>query len=237
MHATELFQRYDLQTGKLLNVVSAGEFKEVPKPLTLSNFTATAAAAPEKAPKPLRVLFIGNSQISSICDLPEIVEDLSRSAAPSIPRIESDEVVIGGATLAALWKNGMAAKKIEAGGWSWVVCHEIVYSYGGNSAGFQDAARKFDALAKKTGAKLLYYATADVENARRQHQIMYMDAAAMARESGGRVAGGGMAWLKIWSKQPKYDLHHTDRASEREGLLPERVRDLRGAHRLIAGWT
>jgi hypothetical protein len=34
----------------------------------------------------------------------------------------------------------------------------------------------------------------------------------MAREVGCRLAGGGMAWLRAWAKDPKLDLHHADRA-------------------------
>jgi len=216
VHDTELFQRYDLKTGKLINIVSAGEYEEVLAPLALADVPARPAAvkpaAPAKDPKRLRVLFLGNSQINCVCDIPEIVEDLSHSAPTGVPRIEADEVAIGGATLALLWNDGLARKKIAAGGWDWVVCHEIVYSYGGNTAKYQEYARKFAELAKKAGAKMLFYATGEVEAARAKAPNMYTDALAMARECQGCVAGGGMAWQKAWEKQPKFDFHYTDRA-------------------------
>ncbi len=34
----------------------------------------------------------------------------------------------------------------------------------------------------------------------------------MAHELKCRIAGGGMAWLRAWEKDPKLDLHYTDRA-------------------------
>jgi len=213
MHDTELFQRYDLQSGKLLGVVSTAEFKVPLHPLTPSALPAKPEG--DRQPigaKPIRVLFIGNSQINCVCDVPEIVEDLSHSASPEAPRIVSDEVVVGGANIERLWNDALAQKKIEAGGWDWIVCHEIVYSYGGNTARFQEFARKFDAAARKVGAKMLFYATAEVERAKAKQEAMYTDALAMARECKCRVAGGGMAWLKAWAKQPNFDFYHTDRA-------------------------
>ena len=41
---------------------------------------------------------------------------------------------------------------------------------------------------------------------------MYRDALEFARAHGCRVAGAGMAWLKVWQHQPALDLHFTDRA-------------------------
>jgi hypothetical protein len=216
MHDTELFQCYDLQTGRLLHVVSVGEYKELPHPLTPGAVFASAmpakAAGPDHGPKPIRVLFIGNSQINCVCDIPEIVEDLSHSAPLKTPRIETNEVVVGGANIESLWNNAMVKKTIGVGGWDWIVCHEIVYSYGGNTARFQEYARKFDAEAKKIGAKMLFYATGEVETAKARQQLMYADALATARQSKGRVGGGGMAWLKAWAKRPNVDFYHTDRA-------------------------
>jgi hypothetical protein len=45
---------------------------------------------------------------------------------------------------------------------------------------------------------------------------MYNDAAGLARECGGRVAGGGAAWLKAWAQRPEIDFHCSDRAHPSE---------------------
>ena len=184
-------------------------------PLVLLGLIAgpgASAAAPGRGPKPIRALFIGHSQINCVCDIPEIVKDLSHSASSRTPRVETDEVVVGGANIETLWNNAMVQKKIARGGWDWIVCHEIVYSYGGNGARFREYSGKFDAEAKKVGAKMLFYATAEVETAKAGQKAMYADALAAARRCRGRVGGGGMAWLKAWAKRPAFDFYHTDRA-------------------------
>jgi hypothetical protein len=119
---------------------------------------------------------------------------------------------VGGASLETLWNHEMARKKLEAGGWDWVVCNELIYSYGATTAKFQEYARKFDQATKKAHARLMFFATGEIESARLKPDAMYRDSLAMARECGGRVAGGGMAWLKAWEQQPALDFHHTDRA-------------------------
>ena len=168
---------------------------------------------PAQRSKPLRVLFIGNSQVNSICDLAAIVEGLSRSASNAkMPEILTEEIAIGGARLEDHWKDGRALSRIAAGGWDWVVIHEIIYSYGGTTQTFQEYARKFDAASKQAGARMIFYATGETERAKTAVETMYTDAVAMARECRGRVAGGGVAWLRAWTKRPDFDFHAADRA-------------------------
>jgi hypothetical protein len=161
----------------------------------------------------MRVLFLGNSQIICNCNLPQIVRKLSESSNAGI---ESQEVVIGGATIEKLWNDGRALAAIQNEKFDWVLCHEIVYSYGGNGARLREFGRKFHEEAQKTGARMIFYASGDVNNERRTHEAMYNDAAALASECGGRVAGGGMAWLKAWHLRPELDFHCSDRAHPSE---------------------
>lgn len=163
-------------------------------------------------PSPLRVLFVGNSQTRWSHDVPAMVQELSRSAPATTPRVEADAVVAGGASLERLWNEPSAHAKLAAGGWDWLVCHEIIYSYGGNGARLREYGRRFAAEARQVGAKTLFFATGETEAAKLKVRPMYADALALARECGGRVAGGGMAWLRAWERQPDLDLHHTDRA-------------------------
>ena len=114
--------------------------------------------------------------------------------------------------MSGYWNDGMARKKIALGGWDWVVINEIVYSLGGNTAKFQEFARKFAGETSKVNAKLLIFSTGEIESARPKTELMYRDAVAMAKESKCRVAGAGMAWLKAWAQTPALDLHFTDRA-------------------------
>jgi hypothetical protein len=219
-HPTELFQRFDLATGKRKDVARVPTDYSALMPGHKTPFegrpikpVVSEAGLPAGHGKPLRVLFIGNSQVNCVCDIPDIVEDLSRSSKDTkTPLILADEVVVGGVGLEGYWKNGLAQQRIAAGGWDWIVINEIVYSYGGNTAKFQEYARRFDQEAKKAGARMLYFATGEVEIAKSRQGAMYRDALAMARETRGRVAGAGMAWQRAWEEQSKLDFHHTDRA-------------------------
>jgi hypothetical protein len=162
----------------------------------------------------MRVLFLGNSQIVCNCNLPKIVHALFKSTSEA--KLDSEEVVIGGASIQKIWDDGRARQKLETQTYDWVLCHEIVYSYGGNTARFHEYARKLHAVAKPSGARMLFYASGDVEGQRAQHEPMYSGALALARELGGRVAGGGMAWLKAWQQRPELDFHCSDRAHASE---------------------
>jgi hypothetical protein len=79
----------------------------------------------------MRALLLGNSQIICNCNVPELLRRISASSPDPRARIEVDSVTIGGATIEKLWADGRSAATIQKGGWDWVLCHEIVYSYGG----------------------------------------------------------------------------------------------------------
>jgi hypothetical protein len=164
----------------------------------------------------MRVLFLGNSQIICNCNVPEIITKLSQSSTTPQARIEADVVAIGGASIETLWNDGRPLSAIQKGGWDWVLCHEIIYSYGGNGARLREFGRKFNQEIKKAGARTLFYATGDVAGVQHTHRAMYEDAATLAKECEGSVAGGGMAWLKAWQKQPDLDFHCSDRAHPSE---------------------
>ena len=216
-HPTEMYQRYSLATGLKMSVVAVPQdfpaIVKVPKSTDdgqLIKPVESNVGMPAGRGKPLRVLFIGNSQFRCVSDIPEIIEEMSRSATDKkVPLILAEEVVIGGVGLEGYWKDGLPRKRIAAGGWDWVVIHEIVYSYG---AKFKEYAPKFADEAKKAGAKIMFVATGEVETAKTKADVMYKDAAAMAKEAGGRVAGAGMAWQKAWAANPKLDFYFTDRA-------------------------
>ena len=76
--------------------------------------------------EPMRVLFIGNSQVNCVCDIAGIVERLSGSAPPHVRRIGTGQVVLGGATLERLWDDGRARDRIAADHWDWVVFNELI---------------------------------------------------------------------------------------------------------------
>jgi hypothetical protein len=218
-HDSEMFLRFNLKTGELLTVVTLPSNLE---PIVAAPVQATPTPiAPVKSTlglppgrKILRVLFIGNSQVSCVRDIPDMVEDIARSnPSKAAPIVVSDEVVIGGTGLEGYWKDGLAQRKIASGGWDYVVFNDIVYSFGITSHDkFMEYAAKFDGEIKRVHAKTLVFSTADIDKKREQHALMYNDALEFARAHGDRVAGAGMAWLKVWEQKPDLELHYTDHA-------------------------
>ncbi len=115
-------------------------------------------------PKPLRVLFVGNSQFNCVSDIPEIVEEMSRSAKDrKVPLILAEETAIGGVGLEGYWNTGLPQKRIAAGGWDWVVTNDIVYSYGGNTAKFREYAKKFAEAFKAPVTLVKFTGRMDIE--------------------------------------------------------------------------
>ena len=211
-HPSELFQRYDLTTGALKKVVSLGTVDPPPRRVPPVMPKPVIVAPSKGKPAPLRVLFVGNSQVNCVSDISEIVEDLSHSAPTAVPRIQADEVVIGGVGLEGLWKDGLARKKIEIGKYDWVVLQEMIGVAEGRKDNFVEHARLFDQVIKANNARTLLFVTGHIEGKKPAHTVMYNANLEMAHELGCRIAGGGMAWLKAWDKAPKLDLHYTDRA-------------------------
>ena len=207
-HDAELFQRYDLATGASKGAVSLGECK-APEPRPAQPETERRSA---RVKGTVRVLFVGNSQVNCIADIPEIVEDLSHLLPADKPRIQADAVVIGGASLERLWKDGLALKKIEGGGFGGVVLQEMIDVAESQGSRFPEYARLFDEAVRKSGARTLLFATGHIQTRRANHALMYRANLDMARQLECRVAGAGMSWLKVWEQRPELDLHHTDRA-------------------------
>ncbi len=219
-HKSELFLRFNMDTGDIISdvvvPVDPDAILRTPTPdggKAIAPVKSTMGIPAERG-KPLRVLFVGNSQVNCVRDIPDMVEEISRSSNNNkLPVIITDEVVVGGTGLEGYWKNGLAQKKISAGGWDYVVINDIVYSFGITSTTkFNEYAGKFNELIKKSGAKTVIFSTGDVDKKRDQHNKMYQDALAFARNNNCRVAGAGMAWLKAWEKKADIDFHYTDRA-------------------------
>lgn len=82
---------------------------------------ATDVATDTEPPKPskLRLLFIGNSYTFTN-DIPKILRRISATAAAP-PSIETDQVLVGGASLENHWETGDAQGKIDEKTWTHVV--------------------------------------------------------------------------------------------------------------------
>ena len=203
-----------------LNRLASGAFS-----LAIGLTGLTIAAADEKPaapPKPIRVLFVGNSQFY-FNELHKIVEALADSAPKDRPHIRtdakpSDRAVAGGATLQSHWKKGMdkdsAHTKITQEKWDFVVLQD--YSSVTSKEEYSKHAGLFDDLIRKNSAKTVLFSTAHFPNQIPKGFLEVHDRhVAVGNELKVPVAAGGKAWLAAWGENPTQEqvlaLYHADK--------------------------
>lgn len=180
----------------------------------------SAGAVDDKAndaPIPIRVLFVGNSQIY-YNDLPKIFETLAESAPKDRPRIKADRAVFGGASLESHWNKGdgkdTARGKIAAEKWDYVIIQEIYYA---KPEPFNKYARMFHDLIQQHGGKTVLYCTAGINKDYPQgFEALHDMHIALGKELKVPVAAAGKAWRTYWGDNPteeaRLDLYHADKA-------------------------
>lgn len=183
---------------------------------TLARAGDSAATAASSRPTPLKVLFLGNSQMSWF-DVPRMVQMMSESAPPDSPRVQASSSLVGGASLRTHWETREA--RLEAGQWDYVVIQEI---FNRDNPEFSTYAARFDELIRKNGAKMLLFATANVtrhydpkfsfpDSTRHLNDIQI----AFAKQHGIGVAAAGYAWIRYLGEDPSeaqvLDLYASDK--------------------------
>lgn len=174
------------------------------------------------AQAPLKVLFIGNSQMQCF-DLPQMIKVMSESAPADRPRISIGRALLGGRGLKGYWeageRPGSPRAMIAAEKWDGVVIQEI---FNANEPQFQEYAAKFDAAIKKAGSKTILFATANVTEYYVK-SYRYPDAfktlndmqIAFGKKAGIPVAAAGYAWMRYLGPNPtekeRLDLYHPDK--------------------------
>ena len=182
---------------------------------------AVAFSSHAVAEQPLKVLFIGNSQMYSY-DLPTMIKLMSESAPSSSPRIEPGKALVGGATLKRHWENtgkGSARELLSAEKWDYVVIQEL---YNSEREPFEEYATKLDEEIKKAGSKTILFATANVTKyyspkfsypeSFKALNVMQVE---LGKKRGIPVAAAGYAWMKYLGSDPTeeqmLDLYHKDK--------------------------
>lgn len=161
---------------------------------------ATVARSDDKdtaTPKPIRVLFVGNSQIY-YNDMPRTLELLSESAPKDRPRIKAGRALTGGATLEYHWNKGTSKdtprSKITEEKWDYVVIQE--YSSVASPENFTKYAKLFHDLIRPTGAQTVLFATAYFPSPYpKPFQDLHDSHVALSRELKVPLAAGGKAWM------------------------------------------
>jgi uncharacterized protein DUF4886 len=166
------------------------------------------AAAAIAAPKPLRVLFVGNSY-TFVNDLPRLVAEMSRAVKLDRP-IETDSVVEGGATLKQLFDAGKALAAIRSGKFDAVVLQEQSQLPILDRKSFHESVRKFHAEIEQAKAKTVLYVTWARQNAPKTQSDLTEAYATIAKELGATLAPVGPAFERALADRPKISLFDSD---------------------------
>lgn len=185
---------------------------------------------------PLKVLFIGNSQLRK-ANVPIIMEQLSESAPADYPRIAAGQAVMSGGDLKQQWDAGLGLDeqtsrgKIVAEKWDYVVI-QAYYKAGYNDRykkSFETYATMFFRTIRKSGAKPILFATANASGygGRVKSNPSYFTfpgsfeklndvQIALGKKRGIPIAAAGYAWLKYLGPTPTkeqiLDLYDKDMA-------------------------
>jgi hypothetical protein len=174
------------------------------------------------AQPPLKVLFIGNSQMQC-CDLPQMIKIMSESAPADSPRIAIGRALLGGKGLKGYWEagegQGSPRAMIAADKWDCVVIQEI---FNAKEQDFQAYATRFDNEIRKAGSKTILFATANVTeyyNASYHYPEEFKKLNDMqisfGEKAGIPVAAAGYAWMRYLGPNPSekqiLDLYYKDK--------------------------
>jgi len=182
-----------------------------------SNGSEAIVSKQDNEKPPLKVLFIGNSQMAAY-DLPGMIQAMAESAPAGRPRIEAGRAIVGGMSLKKCWETGLgegtARAMIAAEIWDYVVIQEI-YAQKGNRPDpqeFEDYATRFDHAIKSAGSKTVVFATASVTEfyIRSYHYPDEFKALndmqiAFGKKFGIPVAAAGYAWMRYLGPNPAVD--------------------------------
>ena len=172
------------------------------------------AALAHNAVASRRILFIGNSY-TYFNNLPRLVAGMAESAHESL---ETEMVVVGGATLKKHWEDGKAAAAIKRGGWDYVVLQEQsllgsplqAVPRVNDPKMFHEYARLFDAEIKKVKARTVFFMTWARRNLPETQDLLVDAYESIAKELHAIVVPVGLAWQAALKRNPNLVLHQLD---------------------------
>jgi hypothetical protein len=178
--------------------------------LALVSGLARAANAPT-TPKPLRVLFIGNSQTSTN-DLPAFVAEIAKAYKQ---KIEYRTVAPSAVTLQGNWNMGSARGLLLGGGWDAVVLQQGPSVLPESRANLCFYAKAFADEAREWGARPFLLMVWPRRGSGVAEVIDAYSAAAAGADTG--LLPGGVAWAAAQRRAPDLSLYRWD------GIHPNRV--------------
>jgi len=180
--------------------------------LGLALVCVSSRAADTKDPAasgaPIKVLFIGNS-LTFYNKLPDMTKFLS-AHAPKPMLMDVDSHTVGGAKMEKHWKDGEALKKIQKGGWTYVVLQGLSTEAVSDKEGLFKHIRLFDAEIKKTGAKTLLYMTWALQKTPQDQAAITAAYYEIGKEIGARVIPVGVARESVLKANPNASIYVPD---------------------------
>jgi hypothetical protein len=168
----------------------------------------TASSISGVPPKPLRVLFIGNSY-TYVNMLPEMLRQFSLARKQPRP-LDYRMIAPGGCSLERHWQSGTAQKAIAEGGWDYVVLQDHSLGPITNSASMWRHARLFDREVRKVGGKTVFYSTWARKNAPASQSQITAAYSGIAAELGVLCCPAGPAWASVIHERPSLELYQSD---------------------------
>lgn len=163
---------------------------------------------PASSAQPDKVLFIGNS-LTFYNKLPDMIKFLA-GHAPKPQKLDVDSHTVGGAKIEKHWKDGEALKKIQKGGWTYVVLQGLSTEAVTDKDGLFKHIRLFDAEIKKSGAKTLLYMTWALQKAPQDQAKITQAYNDIGKELGARVIPVGAAREAVLKSNPAAPIYTAD---------------------------
>lgn len=176
---------------------------------------------PKRGPKPLSILFIGNS-FSYYHAMPVLLACLAKEAKVSDAGVVVDGVFRGGATLKMLFNGKKALKKINSKPWDYIVLQERGRLGGGatkdgtvhvgNIKEFLEYATQFDNAARAVGAKTILYCPPAFVGIKQLNDAKKLDIAytKVGKKLGAPVIHSGIAFMRALKNRPNIKLFERD---------------------------
>jgi hypothetical protein len=177
--------------------------------LVLSVLLAVGGAQAEgnDGPKPLRVLFVGNS-LTSTNDLPAVVATLARTFGRS--EIKYRTIAPGGVSLEDHWAAGTAVAELDSGAWDAIVMQQGPSSLAESQVNLREWTIRFADTARAhhvRPALLTVWPESERSYALPAVIRSYAKAAKAARAE---LYPAGLAWQAAWRRNPRLPLYGAD---------------------------
>ncbi len=170
-------------------------------------FSRQAETKPVPVPaKGHRVLFVGNSLTYSN-QMPLMVEALAKSQRD---RIEVASVILGGASLEDLWRDGAALREIAKGGWTIVVLQQGPSSLPESRVELRKWTRKFAQRIRKVGGRPALYMVWPPRDRLAFFDDVSLSYTLAATDVRGMLFPAGEAWRAAWRRDPNAPLYDGD---------------------------